>query len=190
MDLCRKTTSCDQEITLQGDKDFEHISEKKKILIVKPTNAYNFSYILQLRGKVNCEGRSSTWSRLSKVAPATTLYDSCLIMELWWKNKVGLIPTHPFGIPCGRKQEYPENTHDCRQSVDRLFSRKCQLPPLPKQCGGSRLPFLPELHALRTSCVFHMNWNWKLFLNNLAHIWIWIPLRNVTNQFPPISEKK
>jgi hypothetical protein len=60
MDLCRKTTSCDQEITLQGDKDFEHISEKKKILIVKPTNAYNFSYILQLRGKLNCEGRSST----------------------------------------------------------------------------------------------------------------------------------
>jgi hypothetical protein len=65
-----------------------------------------------------------------------------------------------------------------------------QLPPLPKQCGGStgeQVAFFTRT-ALRTSYVFHMNWNWKLFLNNLTHIWIWIPLRNVTNQFPPMKK--
>ena len=27
--------------------------------------------------------------------------------------------THPVNFPCGRKPEYPEETHDFRQSVDK-----------------------------------------------------------------------
>jgi hypothetical protein len=31
----------------------------------------------------------------------------------------GIIPTHPVNNPCGRKPaEYPEKTHDFRESVD------------------------------------------------------------------------
>ena len=30
-------------------------------------------------------------------------------------------PTHPVNILCGRKPEYPEKTHDFRQSVDDSF---------------------------------------------------------------------
>jgi hypothetical protein len=29
--------------------------------------------------------------------------------------------THPVNFPCGRKPEYPEKTHDFRQSVDFLL---------------------------------------------------------------------
>jgi hypothetical protein len=32
------------------------------------------------------------------------------------------ILTHPVHIPCGRKLEHPEKTHDFRQSVDWLFT--------------------------------------------------------------------
>ena len=32
--------------------------------------------------------------------------------------------THPVNLPCGKKLEYPEKTHDFRQSVDRLFSHE------------------------------------------------------------------
>ena len=34
------------------------------------------------------------------------------------------IPTHPANLPCGRKLERPEKTHDCWQSVERLFSHE------------------------------------------------------------------
>ena len=34
------------------------------------------------------------------------------------------ILTHPANLPCGRKPERPEKTHDFRQSVDRLFSHE------------------------------------------------------------------
>ena len=48
--------------------------------------------------------------------------------QLRWKGQLGggegLIPTHPVNIPCGRKPEHPEKTHDFRQSVDRLFSHE------------------------------------------------------------------
>jgi hypothetical protein len=42
----------------------------------------------------------------------------------WGGGGEGLIPTHPVNIPCWRKPEYPEKTHDFRQSVDRLFSHE------------------------------------------------------------------
>ena len=32
---------------------------------------------------------------------------------------MALKPTHPVNFPCGRKPEYPEKTHDFRQSVDK-----------------------------------------------------------------------
>jgi hypothetical protein len=38
----------------------------------------------------------------------------------------GIIPTHPVNFPCGRKPEYPEKTHDFRQSVDWLFSHESE----------------------------------------------------------------
>ena len=31
---------------------------------------------------------------------------------------VGPYPSHPVNVPCGMKPEYPEKTHDFRQSVD------------------------------------------------------------------------
>ena len=34
------------------------------------------------------------------------------------EGPVRVNPTHPVNIPCGRKPEYPEKTHDFRQSVD------------------------------------------------------------------------
>jgi hypothetical protein len=43
----------------------------------------------------------------------------CLITEhSYGRGSLGLIPTHPINFPCGRKPEYPEKTHDFRQSVD------------------------------------------------------------------------
>ena len=68
---------------------------------------------LQLRAKLNYEGRSSTWSsrRLSKGA-----YGSQLMTHVWSRSTAtvegsvrGLIPTHSVNIPCGRT---PEKTHD------------------------------------------------------------------------------
>ena len=32
--------------------------------------------------------------------------------------------THPVNFPCGKKPEYPEKTHDFRQSVDYTLFRK------------------------------------------------------------------
>jgi hypothetical protein len=86
---------------------------------------------LQLRAKLNYEGRSSTWysRRLTIRAP--------MAATLWIMSGHGahaatvegsvmeLIPTHPVNIPFGRKPEYPEKTHDFRQSVDWLFSHNC-----------------------------------------------------------------
>jgi hypothetical protein len=34
------------------------------------------------------------------------------------------ILTHPANLPCGRKPEHLEETHDFRQSFDRLFSHE------------------------------------------------------------------
>jgi hypothetical protein len=35
-----------------------------------------------------------------------------------WMTLIGHRITHPVNFPCGRKPEYPEETHDFRQSVD------------------------------------------------------------------------
>jgi hypothetical protein len=48
------------------------------------------------------------------------LYNNCDITFLTM-----FIPTHPANFPCGRKPEYPEKTHDFRQSVDKRFSHAC-----------------------------------------------------------------
>jgi hypothetical protein len=34
--------------------------------------------------------------------------------QLRWKRQLGLIPTHPVNISCGRKQKYPERINDFR----------------------------------------------------------------------------
>jgi hypothetical protein len=46
--------------------------------------------------------------------------------QLRWKGHSENNPNHPVIIPCGKKLEYPEKTHDFRQGVDWLFSHKCQ----------------------------------------------------------------
>ena len=38
--------------------------------------------------------------------------------------------------------------------------------------GGGALFNVPPLYP-RKVWVFHLNWNWELFSNNLAQIWIW-----------------
>ena len=67
-----------------------------------------------------------SWSsrRLSKGAFGS---GSHLMTHVWSRSTAtveesvrGLIPTHPVNIPCGRKPEYPEKSHDFRQSVDGL----------------------------------------------------------------------
>jgi hypothetical protein len=43
------------------------------------------------------------------------LYNNCVITFL-----TVFILTHPANLPCGKKPERPEKTHDFRQSVDSL----------------------------------------------------------------------
>ena len=49
------------------------------------------------------------------------------------------ILTHPVNFPCGRKPEYPEKTHDFRQSIDRLFSHEsvARLQPTNSEVEGA-----------------------------------------------------
>ena len=54
-----------------------------------------------------------------------------------------IYPNPPCQLPCGRKPENPEKTHDFRQSVDELFRRVIKCPNtgfelLTSEVGGSR----------------------------------------------------
>ena len=54
-----------------------------------------------------------------------------------------IYPNPPCQLPCGRKPENPEKTHDFRQSVDQLFPRVIKRPNtgfelLISEVGGSR----------------------------------------------------
>ena len=54
-----------------------------------------------------------------------------------------IYPNPPCQLPCGRKPENPEKTHDFRQSVDQLFPRVIKCPNtgfelLTSEVGGSR----------------------------------------------------
>jgi hypothetical protein len=80
--------------------------------------------------------------------------------------------THPVNFPCGRKPEYPEETHDFRQSVDfysshedwvRVALRKfsLRLEPAASEVKGKCANHLATLQGFRKfkKCIENIKWD-------------------------------
>ena len=63
--------------------------------------------------------------------------------------------THPVNFPCGRKPEYPEETHDFRQSVDfLLFSHEDWVRVALRKFS---LRLEPAASEVKGKCANHLN---------------------------------
>jgi hypothetical protein len=77
-----------------------------------------------------------------------------------------IILTHPDNLPCGRKPEHPEKTHDFRQSVDRFSSHESVARMAKPRSQRWKALVLTTAHR-SSRMEQRVTWTWKLlmFLN-------------------------